>query len=267
MAARYQLDHAVVRVLPALEDNYMYLLVDAATSEAAIVDPVQPDDVLAAVKEEGVKLTTVLTTHHHWDHAGGNEELVKKVPGLTVFGGDDRIGALTREVKHEEEFKLGQLSVKALSTPCHTSGHICYYVHSSDLKTKLVFTGDTLFVANCGKFFEGTAEQMYNALCKVLSSLPEDTEVFCGHEYTVKSLSFALAVEPHNKNTQDKLEWAEQQRKEQRPTVPSTIGQELSYNPFMRVGVPSVQAFTGTSDPIATMASLRNAKDNFKAKV
>uniref|UniRef100_A0A8D2M4D8 Hydroxyacylglutathione hydrolase n=1 Tax=Zonotrichia albicollis TaxID=44394 RepID=A0A8D2M4D8_ZONAL len=117
-----------VEILPALTDNYMYLLIDQDTREAAIVDPVQPQKVLDAVKKHGVRLTTVLTTHHHWDHAGGNEKLVKMEPGLYVYGGDSRVGALTHRVSHLTSLKVGSLSVKCLSTPCHTSGHICYYV-------------------------------------------------------------------------------------------------------------------------------------------
>uniref|UniRef100_H0Z8S3 Hydroxyacylglutathione hydrolase, mitochondrial n=1 Tax=Taeniopygia guttata TaxID=59729 RepID=H0Z8S3_TAEGU len=117
-----------VEILPALTDNYMYLLIDQDTREAAIVDPVQPQKVLDAVKKHGVKLTTVLTTHHHWDHAGGNEKLVKMEPGLRVLGGDSRVGALTQRVSHLTALQVGSLSVKCLSTPCHTSGHICYYV-------------------------------------------------------------------------------------------------------------------------------------------
>ncbi|TNM97339.1 hypothetical protein fugu_015495 [Takifugu bimaculatus] len=157
-----------VELLPALTDNYMYLLIDADSREAAVVDPVEPVKVLEAVKKHGVKLTTVLTTHHHWDHSSGNEKLLRMMPGLRVYGGDDRVNALTK--------KLGSLSVKCLFTPCHTTGHVCYYVtkDNSD-EPPAVFTGDTLFVAGCGKFFEGTAEQMYKALVEILGRLPPET--------------------------------------------------------------------------------------------
>lgn len=162
-----------VQLLPALTDNYMYLVIDDDTKEAAIVDPVQPQKVLDTVRKHGVKLTTVLTTHHHWDHAGGNEKLLKLEPGLKVYGGDDRIGALTHKVTHLSTLQVGSLSVKCLSTPCHTSGHICYLVSKpGSAEPPAVFTGDTLFVAGCGKFYEGTADEMYRALLEVLGRLP-----------------------------------------------------------------------------------------------
>lgn len=163
-----------VHILPALADNYMYLVVDETTNEAAVVDPVEPDKVVAAVAEYGVKLSTILTTHHHWDHAGGNNDLVKKVDGLKVVGGDDRIGSLNCKVGHGDEFKVGSLTIKCLATPCHTTGHICYLVES-DGEPAAVFTGDTLFVAGCGKFFEGTPDEMYSALIEKLSVLPGAT--------------------------------------------------------------------------------------------
>jgi hydroxyacylglutathione hydrolase len=241
----------------------MYLLVDESTQEAAIVDPVEPKKVLSAVKEEGVKLTSVLTTHHHWDHAGGNEELVKLVSGLTVYGGDERIGALNKPVKHDDSFKIGNLAVRCLSTPCHTSGHICYYVTAQSGEVPIVFTGDTLFVAGCGRFFEGTPQQMHRALIDVLSKLPGETRVYCGHEYTVNNLRFALHVEPNNKSMQDKMSWAQSQRSKDEPTIPSSIAEELAINPFMRVREPSVQSHTGKSDPVEVMGALRSEKDNF----
>lgn len=238
-----------VELLPALQDNYMYLviihipwkssgrhfivlftpvsqLIDNATKTAAIVDPVDPDAVLAAVQKHNVRLTTVLTTHHHWDHAGGNEKLVSKFAAaqtatddkLAVYGGDDRIGALTHKVGHDDRLTVGQLQVRCLFTPCHTTGHICYYVEAADGK-RCTFTGDTLFLAGCGRFFEGTAEQMHAALCEKLSALPDDTQVYCGHEYTLQNLAFAQHVEPENELVAEKILWAQRQRAESLPTV------------------------------------------------
>ncbi|XP_044928124.1 hydroxyacylglutathione hydrolase, mitochondrial isoform X2 [Mustela putorius furo] len=220
-----------VELLPALTDNYMYLIIDDETKEAAIVDPVQPQKVVETVKKLGVKLTTVLTTHHHWDHAGGNEKLVKLAPGLKVCGGDDRIGALTHKVTHLSTLQVGSLHVKCLSTPCHTSGHICYFVNKpSSSEPPAVFTGDTLFVAGCGKFYEGTADEMYRALLEVLGRLPPDTE-----KYSVGE-----------------------------PTVPSTIAEEFTYNPFMRVREKTVQQHAGETEPVTTMRAIRKEKDHFK---
>ncbi|XP_078414784.1 hydroxyacylglutathione hydrolase, mitochondrial [Cetorhinus maximus] len=254
-----------VELLPALADNYMYLLIDNETREAAIVDPVEPQKVVEAVKKHGVKLTTVLTTHHHWDHAGGNKELVKKVPGLQVYGGDDRIGALTCRVTHKKTFQVGSLNVKCLFTPCHTSGHICYFVtKENSSEAPAVFTGDTLFVAGCGKFFEGSGEEMYRALIDILGKLPSDTRVYCGHEYTINNLKFAQHVEPNNEAIKQKLAWAKEHYDLGKPTIPSTIGEEFSYNPFMRVREKDVQDHVGQKDAISTMDAIRKEKDQFQ---
>ncbi|XP_069503383.1 hydroxyacylglutathione hydrolase, mitochondrial isoform X1 [Ambystoma mexicanum] len=254
-----------VELLPALTDNYMYLLIDEDTKEAAIVDPVQPQKVVDAVKKHGVKLTTVLTTHHHWDHAGGNEKLVKLVSGLKVYGGDSRVGALTQKVSHLTTFQVGSLNVKCLFTPCHTSGHICYLVSKpASSEPPAVFTGDTLFVAGCGKFFEGTAEEMYKALIETLGRLPPETRVYCGHEYTINNLKFARHVEPDNDSIKRKLAWAKEKYDAGEPTIPSTIAEEFTFNPFMRVREKSVQKHAGEADAISTMGSIRKEKDSFK---
>jgi len=257
-----------VNILPALQDNYMYLIVDKDTNNAAIVDPVNPDRVLEAVKAHNVNLTTVLTTHHHWDHAGGNEELVKKFAStLKVYGGDDRIGALTNKVGHDDVINLGSLKIRCMFTPCHTTGHICYFVEGPT-GDKSVFTGDTLFLAGCGRFFEGTAEQMYSALIEKLSALPDETLVYCGHEYSLQNLAFAKHVEPDNGEISKKIEWSQLRRSKNLPTVPSTIAEEKKINPFMRVNEPSVQSHAGgLSDGIATMACIRKEKDSFKANL
>ncbi|XP_076433670.1 hydroxyacylglutathione hydrolase, mitochondrial isoform X2 [Peromyscus maniculatus bairdii] len=295
-------DMMKVELLPALTDNYMYLVIDEDTQEAAIVDPVQPQKVIETVKKHRVKLTTVLTTHHHWDHAGGNEKLVKMQPGLKVYGGDDRIGALTHKVTHLSTLQVGSLTVKCLSTPCHTSGHICYFVSKpGSSEPSAVFTGDTLFVAGCGKFYEGTADEMYKALLEVLGRLPPDTvghaslsqrppcsrkqlcprldplfrprnrpcfhswsKVYCGHEYTINNLKFARHVEPSNAAIQEKLAWAKEKYAIGEPTVPSTLAEEFTYNPFMRVKEKSVQQHAGESDPVTTMRAIRREKDQFK---
>lgn len=262
---RLNLSNMNVVILPALQDNYMYLIICSQTRDAAIVDPVDPDSVLKAIEEENCNLTKVFTTHHHWDHAGGNEKLVKKFQKeLTVYGGDDRIGALTKKVGQGDRLKIGNLDVLCLFTPCHTTGHICYYVESPNGE-RAVFTGDTLFQGGCGRFFEGTAEQMYSALCEKLSSLPDETQVFCGHEYTLQNLAFARHVEPLNKNILDRIEWAKHRRAENSPTVPSLIRDEKLINPFMRVHEKSVQNHAGETDPIRTMGALRKEKDTFKA--
>lgn len=193
-------------------------IVDNGTKDAAIVDPVDPELVLKTVGEQSVQLKAILTTHHHWDHAGGNQKLVSKYPGpLKVYGGDDRIGGLTDKVKQDDVLQLGNLSIRCLFTPCHTSGHICYYIDTAD--EKAVFTGDTLFSGGCGRFFEGTAAQMYDALIKKLSQLPDETNVYCGHEYTLQNLSFGKHVEPKNQDILSKIISAEALRQQNSPTV------------------------------------------------
>ncbi|XP_076664199.1 transmembrane protein 104 isoform X2 [Andrena cerasifolii] len=253
-----------VQIIPALQDNYMYLIIDEASREAAIVDPVDPEAVAAAVQQNNVNLTKVLTTHHHWDHAGGNGKLCKKFNNLQVYGGDDRIEALTNKVKHEDSINIGGLKVCCLATPCHTTGHICYFI-AGDQDPPAVFTGDTLFAGGCGRFFEGTAEQMYNALIQILGSLPSETKVYCGHEYTENNLKFGKSVEPGNEAIRQKIEVVRVQCEKHCPTVPSTIGEEKLTNPFMRVHEQTVMDYAKQTDPIQTMAFLRRNKDTFKA--
>jgi hydroxyacylglutathione hydrolase len=172
-----------MRIVPieALSDNYMYLLIDEQSKECAAIDPVEPKKILDHLIRFNLKLTHVLTTHHHWDHADGNPALIKlcensrkKIP---VYGGDDRIPALTNKINHNDTIKIGSsLKVTCLFTPCHTAGHICYYVTGSkDATVPCVFTGDTLFLAGCGRFFEGNAEQMHNNFKNILAKLPKET--------------------------------------------------------------------------------------------
>jgi len=256
-----------VHIIPALQDNYMYLLVDESSNEGAVVDPVEPSKVIDIVNRENIKLTTILTTHHHWDHAGGNEDFVKQMPGLAVYGGDNRIGALNRKVSHGDKLQVGNLEIQCLFTPCHTSGHICYYLPSSSVNDQpAVFTGDTLFQGGCGRFFEGTADEMYHALITVLSSLPDNTKVYCGHEYSLQNLAYGHHVEPENEAISQRISWVKAQRVKLEPTVPSLLKDEKQINPFMRVYESSVQAHAKQTDPIQTMRALRAEKDGFKAK-
>ncbi|KRZ06388.1 putative E3 ubiquitin-protein ligase makorin-1 [Trichinella zimbabwensis] len=231
--------------VPALSDNYMYVLTDEERTAAAVVDPI-----LNVLKQNNLTLTHVLVTHHHSDHAGGNEELsnILHSEGLSrvkFIGGDDRIPCLNEKVVHGQELKIGEINVLCMHTPCHTRGHICYYV--TDKKDdKVVFTGDTLFIGGCGKFFEGTGRDMYEALINRLGNLPNDTKVYCGHEYTLSNLKFALSVEPENPDLKNYMETVQKQLDEGKFTVPSLIGNEKKFNPFMRVMVMSERENTPT---------------------
>jgi len=271
-----------MKIIPirALQDNYMYLLIDESTRHAAAIDPVNASAIATAVHDHGVELKAVLTTHHHYDHANGNADMLGMYPEITIYGGDSRVQALTKSVNHGDTIKLGSLNIECLSTPCHTKGHICYYVtcdpdplgsnpgpptNGALASEKVVFTGDTLFVAGCGRFFEGSPEQMDYSLNVILGNLPPDTKVYCGHEYTVANLKFALSVEPQNVDIKSKLNWAQNRVAKKEPTIPSTIADEKKTNPFMRLKRSSVKKYTGEQDELEVMAVLRHRKNEFQA--
>lgn len=252
-----------VIAVEALSDNYMYLLVDTTCKQAMAVDPADADECVAAAQKLGLTITAVLTTHHHFDHAGGNNDM-KKLLGsaLEVIGGDSSIQGMTRKVSDGEELSLGSdIRVRCLHTPCHTNGHMSYLATATD-GSAAVFTGDILFVGGCGRFFEGTPKQMVASAAK-LASLAPDTKVYCGHEYTLKNLEFAFDVDPENSDVIQKRAWAEAVRAKGGQTVPSTVGEELRYNPFMRVSSEVVRKYTGGNDDENVMRILRNKKDNF----
>ncbi|KAK7410803.1 hypothetical protein VNO78_01910 [Psophocarpus tetragonolobus] len=252
--------------VPCLQDSYSYLMLDESTKEGAVVDPVEPEKVLQAANSHGVNLKLVLATHHHWDHARGNEKIKQLVPGIRVCGGSiDNIMGCTDKVENGDKVSLGaDINILSLHTPCHTKGHISYYVTSKDEEQPAVFTGDTLFIAGCGKFFEGTAEQMYQSLYVTLATLPKRTRVYCGHEYAVRNLKFALTIEPHNLRIQQKLTWAQNQQQAGQPTIPSTIEEEMETNPFMRVALPAIQEKLGCKSPVEALRELRKLKDKWK---
>ncbi|KAI9270529.1 beta-lactamase-like protein, partial [Phascolomyces articulosus] len=176
----------------------------------------------------------ILTTHHHWDHAGGNAKLLKKFPDLACYGGSNNVEGIKTIVENKETFKVGQLDIVPLTTSGHTMDHICYYVSNNGKHA--VFTGDCIFSSGCGRFFEGTPENMWESITKV-AALPDSTSVYFGHEYTIANLKFAEHIEPENKEIQEKIAWA----KRVVCTTPSTIQNEKLTNPFFRVEQPSVQ--------------------------
>ncbi|OZJ04846.1 hypothetical protein BZG36_02614 [Bifiguratus adelaidae] len=240
--------------VPVLQDNYAYVITDERSQIAAAVDPVEPRKVLAAL-DPGTRLTSILTTHHHADHAGGNKELTGLIPQLAVYGFNDQIPCLTDSVEHDLAFTIGMLRITPFHTPCHTRGHVCFFVHDPNTDQKALFSGDTLFIAGCGRFFEGTAQDMAKNM-DLLAKLPEETTVWCGHEYTRANLRFAILVEPDNKALAAKYKWA----CEQPMTIPSTIGEEKQTNPFMRYNHSAVQRFT-QKQGVESMQALRAAKD------
>ncbi|KAA1474881.1 Metallo-hydrolase/oxidoreductase [Dentipellis sp. KUC8613] len=252
--------------VPVREDNYAYLLIDDATSEAAAVDPYDVPKVKAAADQLGVKIVAAITTHHHFDHSGGNKDFAATYPGAPIYGGSQQIPALTNQVKDRSEFTVGKdIHVKCLATPCHTQDSICYHVTDKAAPSQAggVFTGDTLFIAGCGRFFEGTGEEMDAAL-SYLGTLPNDTLVYNGHEYTASNLKFALSVDPSNAGLARLSKIVAENKV---TTGLSTIGDEKEWNPFARLTSPPVLQATGTNPEVpkaAIMDKLRELKNNFK---
>lgn len=258
-----------VVVVPVLSDNYSYLLIDDATKKAACVDPAEAHIVLNAARREGVEMVAILTTHHHSDHAGGNSTMASQVPGLKVYGGRlDNVQACTDQLDHMDSFMIGGIKVDALHTPGHTRGSTSYYCTvgtPSASNPGLVFTGDTMFVGGCGRIFEATPEDLHRSLTQVLGQLPGETQVYVGHEYTVKNLQFAAAVEPGGvtESLQKMLQWAQQTTLQRAYTVPSTLQNEWLINPFMRSNDPKMSSACPGCTPVEIFTRLRQQKDRF----
>ena len=255
-----------VIVIPQLTDNYAYLVIDEATNQAAVVDCAEAAPVLAQVRNTGADCVALLPTHHHYDHIGGNDDLLK-AGALAVYGyrGEGhRIPGCNREVGDGDEIRVGNLVARILFIPAHTSGHVAYYF----AREQVVFTGDTLFAGGCGRLFEGDAAMMLASMSKLMA-LPDDTQVYFGHEYTEKNLRFALTLEPHNAALRAKHEWAQAQDRAGRPTVPTTIASEKATNPFFRWRSPELQATLRRqrpdlpADDVSVFAAIRALKDTF----
>jgi hydroxyacylglutathione hydrolase len=257
---------AIVAV-PQLKDNYAYLVIDDASKQCGVVDCSEAAKVLDEVKRRGLKLTTVLPTHWHPDHVGGNQDLARAVPGLRVYGArgeGGRIPAMTDEVDDGDEVAVGPIRGRVIGIPAHTSGHVAYYFPA----LSAVFTGDTLFIGGCGRVFEGKAGTMVASLAR-LSALPDDTQVYCGHEYTEKNLEFALTLEPGNRKLIERLKKARSERANARSTVPSTMAEEKETNPFLRWDSREIQENLKQQFPDLTLqavsifARVRQLKDQF----
>src|ERR1700675_2311245 len=234
-------------VVPQLGDNYAYLVVDDASMECAVIDCAEADKVIAAAESNGVKLVAVLTTHWHGDHSGGNADIVAKVPGIKVYGAsaeNGRIPALTNPVADGDSVRIGAIAGRVIGIPAHTNGHVAYYFPTLGA----VFTGDTMFIGGCGRVFEGKAATMVESLKKI-AALPDDTKVYCGHEYTEKNLRFALTLEPGNEALKKKHEWSLKTRADGKFTVPSTIEDEKRTNPFLRTDSIELIANVKRLDP------------------
>ncbi len=248
--------------LPALSDNYIYLIADPESGEAAVVDPAEALPVLERLAQKGFRLRYLLNTHHHLDHVGANERL-RQETGCHVVGyrGDARrLPAVTTLVEEGDEVALGRYRLRVLEVPGHTRGHIAYYLPEKGW----LFCGDTLFALGCGRLFEGTPHQMWQSLNK-LRKLPPETKVCCAHEYTLKNARFALTVDPENPKLKARYEEVKRLTEKGKPTVPSLMEEELATNPFLRADDPALQRQLGMEgrDPVEVFAELRRRRDRF----
>jgi len=251
-----------IEIIPCLNDNYSYLIHDEISNTVAIVDPSEfiPCDTI--ISKNYKKLDFILNTHHHYDHVGGNEELKKKYNSKVLgFENDkNRIPQIDTVLKDNQEFKIGTLNFTTIFIPGHTRGHVAFYFK----KERVVFTGDTLFSLGCGRVFEGTYKQMFQSLNK-LKNLPGETKVYCGHEYTFKNLEFCLKFNPNNDFLKKKKNDIKLSLKNKKPTIPSTIADEIKANIFFRVNDPDIKKAINleNSPDIEIFTKLRDLKDNF----
>ena len=237
-----------VEIIPCLQDNYSYLIIDENNNSACVVDPGEAKPIVDYLKNKNIKLRYILNTHHHFDHIGGNEYLKKKFGSIVVgFKKDiNRIPEIDVLLEDNQIWKAENFEAKIIHIPGHTTGHICFYF----FQEKLVFTGDTLFSLGCGRIFEGTYKEMFESLNKI-KSLPEETKVYCGHEYTLSNLKFCIKYNPENRNLKKKAENIKKKIDNGLPTIPSTIKDELECNIFLR------------ANDLESFSKLRDLKDNF----
>lgn len=251
-----------VHQFPCLQDNYGYLIHDSDNDLTAAIDTPEVNPINRALKEKGWRLTHILNTHHHFDHAGGNLALKDQWHCTIVGASNDasRIPGIDMQVADGETFKFGDHAVQVFDVSGHTIGHIAYYFPDD----AMLFCGDALFALGCGRLFEGTPAQMWTSLQK-LRNLPDDTAVYCAHEYTQSNARFALSVEPQNERLQTRSKEIDRLRAAGKPTVPSTIGLEKATNPFLRPMSEDLQANIGLkgADLVEVFAETRRRKDNF----
>ncbi len=251
-----------VHQFPCLSDNYGYLIHDPETGDTATIDTPEVAPINAALEEKGWKLTHILNTHHHFDHAGGNLELKEQWQCTIVGSRDDaeRIPGIDIKLGDGDTYQFGGHEARVFDVSGHTIGHIAFYFPEAGK----LFCGDALFALGCGRLFEGTPAQMWASLQK-LAVLPDETGVYCAHEYTEANCAFALSVEPQNPALQQRASEIKALRAEGKPTVPSSIGLEKATNPFLRPSSKDLQAtieMTG-ADLVDVFAETRRRKDSF----
>jgi len=237
-----------VEIIPCLKDNYSYLIIDENNNNACVVDPSEAKPVIDFIDKNNINLKYILNTHHHFDHIGGNKELKEKYNSIVVgFKNDaERIPEINVLVADNQIWKGDSFEAKIIHIPGHTTGHICFYFFNE----KLLFSGDTLFSLGCGKIFEGTYKEMFDSLNKI-KSLPEDINIYCGHEYTLQNSKFCIEHDPDNLDLQNKIAKIKKKIENNIPTVPSTLKDEKECNVFLR------------AKDVETFSKLRDLKDNF----
>jgi hydroxyacylglutathione hydrolase len=252
--------------LPCSFDNYGYLIVCEETGDAAIVDPAEFYPFFREIERTGVRLRSVYCTHHHADHIGGLEDLLVEFPELNVYGFKSdkrRIRGMNCSLTDGSIIRVGNIQGQVMHTPGHTAGSLCFLIEDA------LFTGDTLFSSGCGRLFEGTPRQMYDALNSRIKPLPPQTKLYFGHEYTVHNLKFAHFVEPENEAVRKRLELTTAERAKGILTTPSTIKIESETNPFLRCEEKSIIKNTvgkiigAAVDPLSIFTALRHLRDSF----
>ena len=237
-----------VEIIKCLQDNFSYLIIDEKTQIACVVDPSEAKPIINFLKKKEINLKYILNTHHHYDHVGGNLELKKRYNSKIVgFKEDkDRIPEIDVLVEDNQKWKGENFEAKIYHIPGHTSGHIAFHFFLE----KKIFTGDTLFSLGCGRIFEGTYEQMFNSLKKI-KELPKDTQIYCGHEYTLQNSKFCESNDPDNLNLKSKIEEIKEKIKNGHPTIPSILSDEMECNIFLK------------AKDVESFSKLRDLKDNF----
>ena len=250
--------------IPAFGDNYIYLY-RYEKNNALAVDPCDSSAVINSLNQHDLNLTKILITHHHWDHTGGVSDLKKKT-GCEVVGPDKRrITAIDRLVNDKQVLTIGNLEIHVIATAGHTNTSVCFYIPASnDDENNILFTGDTLFIGGCGRILECNARTMFDSLLK-LASLPDDTLVYCGHDYTLENYEFALTIEPDNMAVRQRMQEIKQAVRAGGLTVPSTILQEKTTNIFLRSDTNEIKTALKMSNTgaVDVFAELRRRKDFF----
>jgi len=237
-----------IEIIPCLQDNYSYLIIDENKNDACVVDPSEAKPIINFIEKENINLKYILNTHHHFDHIGGNIELKEKYDSIVIGYKHDaeRIPEINVLVEDNQIWKEDNFEAKIIHIPGHTTGHIAFYFFNE----KIIFTGDTLFSLGCGKIFEGTYKEMFESLSKI-KNLPEDTKIYCGHEYTLQNSKFCVKHDPQNQDLQNKITKINEKLKNNVPTIPSILKDEKECNIFLRA--KNVESFS----------KLRDLKDNF----